>query len=235
MDIVRKKLEAFYYVYKETGFNSVDKVVSPQLLSILVSWFLSAAVTLFSLLGETFTEWWIAKSNDDHQNAILQNILYWGKEYQTPSETRLNRCQKISKFSYETIERKDSILTSPLFFLPSPSSSLITLSVIRGKQPFRVFYLGSDALRCPCDTAEGTQDHNLHLQIWRPGCCAEKENVTETNEKTKEGTERETEEDNDIVKVKLESKCNLGFFVNVYESNLCVKALLPWIITFLRL
>ena len=28
----------------------------------------------------------------------------------------------------------------------------------------------------------------------------------------------------DIVKVKLLPKCNLGFFMNAYESNLCVEA-----------
>lgn len=82
---------------------------------------LSAAAPLFSLLGKCSLN---AKLNDDHQNAILQNILYWGKGYQTPSETLLNRCQKISRSSYETIKRKNSILTSSLLFLPSPASSL---------------------------------------------------------------------------------------------------------------
>lgn len=74
---------------------------------------LSAAAPLFSLLGKCSLN---AKLNDDHQNAILQNILYWGKGYQTPSETLLNRCQKISRSSYETIKRKNSILTSSLLF-----------------------------------------------------------------------------------------------------------------------
>lgn len=109
MDIVRKKLEAFCDVYKETGFNSVENCCFTSASLLLhLSFLFSGNVHL----------------NDDPQSAVLQNILYWGKGYQTPSETLLNRCQKISRSSYETIKRKNSILTSSLLFLPSPASSL---------------------------------------------------------------------------------------------------------------
>lgn len=101
MDIVRKKLEAFCDVYKETGFNSVENCCFTSASLLLhLSFLFSGNVHL----------------NDDPQSAVLQNILYWGKGYQTPSETLLNRCQKISRSSYETIKRKNSILTSSLLF-----------------------------------------------------------------------------------------------------------------------
>lgn len=156
MDIVRKKLEAFCDVYKETGFNSVENCCFTSASLLLhLSFLFSGNVHL----------------NDDPQSAVLQNILYWGKGYQTPSETLLNRCQKISRSSYETIKRKNSILTSSLLFLPSPASSLplSSLSPSFGGSNLSESFI-SDQTRC---AAEGTQDHNLHLQIWRPGWCAE--------------------------------------------------------------